>query len=86
MQAALLMAAAIGIDALGIRRGLKIEYFVLTDPLIIIAGMVLLDRMKDVALHRWAYRIGATLVVLHIGISQAEPIKMVLKRKGPENM
>jgi hypothetical protein len=86
LQAALLMAAAIGIDALGIRRGLKIEYFVLTDPLIIIAGMVLLDRMKDVALHRWAYPIGAALVVLHIGISQAEPIKMVLKRKGPENI
>lgn len=86
VQAALLMLSAIGIDALGIRRGLKVEYFILTDPLIIIAGMLLLDNMRDLRFHKWAYPIGVALVALHVGISQAEPVKYVLKRTGPENI
>ena len=32
IQALLLLLAAIGIDALGVRRGLKSEYFIFTDP------------------------------------------------------
>jgi hypothetical protein len=86
IQAAILMLAAIGIDALGVRRGLKVEYFIFTDPLIIIAGMVLLDRMADLCRSRWAYPIGAALVVLHIGISQAEPAKYALQRSGPNGV
>lgn len=86
LQAAMLMMSAIGIDALGIRRGLKVEYFILTDPLIIIAGMVLLDRMSDFRFHRWAYAIGATLIALHVGISQAEPVKSITRRAGPEGI
>jgi hypothetical protein len=84
IQALLLLLAAIGIDALGVRRGLKSEYFVFTDPLIILAGAILLDRMSDFRFHRWAYPIAATLVGLHIVISQAEPVKYALKRAGPE--
>jgi hypothetical protein len=84
IQAALLMLCAIGIDSLGIRRGLKAEYFIFTDPLIIIAGAILLDRLCDLRFHKWAYPIGATLVALHIGISQAEPIKLLTARRGPE--
>lgn len=86
LQAALLMLAAIGIDTLGVRRGLKVEYLVFTDPLIIIAGMILLDRLVDLRLARFAYPIGVTLLVLHVGISQAEPVKMALKRRGPEEV
>lgn len=86
IQAILLMLAAIGIDTLGVRRGLKVEYFVFTDPLIIIAGMILLDRLSDFRVSRFAYPIGVALLVLHVGISQAEPVKMALKRKGPEEV
>jgi hypothetical protein len=84
IQALLLLLAAIGIDALGVRRGLKSEYFVFTDPLIILAGAILLDRMRTFRFHKWAYPIAATLVGLHIVISQAEPVKYALKRAGPE--
>jgi hypothetical protein len=84
IQALLLLLAAVGIDALGVRRGLKSEYFVFTDPLIILAGAILLDRMSDFRFHKWAYPIAATLVGLHIVISQAEPVKYALKRAGPE--
>ncbi len=80
------MLSAIGIDSLGIRRGLKAEYFILTDPLIILAGMLLLERVSDLRFHKWTYPVGAALIVLHVGISQAEPAKLVLKRTGPENI
>lgn len=83
-QALLLLAAAIGIDALGVRRGLKSEYFVFTDPLIILAGAVLLDRMRSFCFHRWAWPVAATLVVLHLVVGQAEPVKYALKRAGPQ--
>src|SRR6202165_3224938 len=66
-QAALLMLCAIGIDSLGIRRGLKVEYFILTDPLIIIAGLVLLDRLTDLRFHKWSYPVGVALVSLAVG-------------------
>jgi hypothetical protein len=84
LQASILLLAAIGIDALGIRRGLKAEYFMFTDPLIIIAGTVLLDRLSDLRFAKWAYPIGAALIVAHVAVSQAEPIKHVMKRSGPE--
>jgi hypothetical protein len=84
IQALALLLAAIGIDALGVRRGLKSEYFVFTDPLIILAGAILLDRMRDLRSHKWAYPIAATLVGLHLVIGQAEPVKYALKRAGPE--
>jgi hypothetical protein len=86
LQAALLILAAIGVDALGVRRGLKSEYFILTDPLIILAGMILLDSLRDLRFNRWAYPIGAALVVLHVGVSQAEPVRLALKREGPESI
>lgn len=84
IQAALLLLSAIGIDALGVRRGLKAEYFILTDPLIILAGALLLERMNDLRWSKWAYPIGVALIVAHVAISQAEPVKHVMKRSGPE--
>jgi hypothetical protein len=84
LQALLLLLAAIGIDALGVRRGLKSEYFVFTDPLIILAGAILLDRMSSFRFHKWAYPIAATLVGLHLVVGQAEPVKYAFKRAGPE--
>jgi hypothetical protein len=84
MQAIVLVLAAVAIDALGVRRGLKSEYFVFTDPLIILAGAILLDRMSTFRFHKWAYPVAATLVGLHFVVGQAEPVKYALKRAGPE--
>ena len=78
------MAAAIGIDTLGVRRGLKIEYFIFTDPLIILAGAILLERLGELRFHKWAFPIAATLLGLHIAVGQAEPIKYAFKRSGQE--
>jgi hypothetical protein len=86
IQALLLLAAAAGIDALGVRRGLKSEYFIFTDPLIILAGALLLDRLTDLRFHKWAFPIAAVVFALQIVVSQAEPIKYALQRRGPESI
>ena len=85
-QALILLLSTIGIDALGVRRGLKVEYFIYTDPLIILAGAILLDTLCDLRFHKWTYGVGMTLFALHIAIGQAEPIKYAFKRTGPESI
>jgi hypothetical protein len=84
IQALMLLLTAIGIDALGVRRGLKSEYFIFTDPLIILSGAMLLDSLGDLRLHKWTYPVAAVLLGLHIAVGQAEPIKYAFMRRGPE--
>lgn len=84
IHALALLLAAIAIDALGVRRGLKSEYFIFTDPLIILAGAVLLDTLDDLRFHKWTYPIAMVLFGLHIAVGQAEPIKYAFMRRGPE--
>ncbi len=84
IQALVLLMAAIGIDALGVRRGLKSEYFIFTDPLIIIAGAILLDCLADLRFRKWTYAVVMVLFGLHIAVGQAEPVKYAFMRRGPE--
>ena len=86
IQALMLLLAAIGIDTLGVRRGLKSEYFIFTDPLIILAGAVLLDSLCDLRFRKWAYPVALVLFGLHIAIGQAEPIKYAFMRRGSESI
>jgi hypothetical protein len=86
IQALVLLLAAIGIDALGVRRGLKSEYFIFTDPLIILAGAILLDSLSDLRFRKWTYPVAMALFGLHIAVGQAEPIKYALMRRGPESI
>ena len=86
IQAFLLLTAAVGIDALGVRRGLKSEYFIFTDPLIILAGALLLDRLAGLCFHKWAFPIALVLFALQIVVGQAEPIKYAFMRRGPESI
>jgi hypothetical protein len=86
IQTLALLLAAIAIDALGVRRGLKAEYFIFTDPMIILAGAILLDRMPDLRFHQWAYPVATILFGLHIAVGQAEPIKYAFMRRGPESI
>jgi hypothetical protein len=86
LQASFLVCAVLVVDTLQASRALKQDYFNYTDPLIIIAGAVLLAKLTDLQNHRWTYPIGATLIALHVAFSQAEPIKhALLLRSGPES-
>jgi len=80
----MLLLGAIGIDLLNVRRGLKAEYFIFTDPLIILSGAILLDTLADLRLHKRAFAVLVTLLGLHIAVGQAEPIKYAFMRRGPE--
>ena len=73
-----------GVDTLGMARGLKQEYFILTDPLAIIAAALLIAKLTDLQRHRWTYPVGAALIVAHILVSQAEPVKHIFRTDGPE--
>jgi hypothetical protein len=86
IQALVLLLAAIGIDALGVRRGLKSEYFIFTDPLIILAGAILLDSLPDLRFRKWTYPVAMALFGLHVAVGQAEPIKYAFMRRGPESI
>src|SRR5262249_32870299 len=84
LQSLTLLLAAIWIDTLGVRRGLKSEYFIFTDPLIILAGAILLDRLTELRAARFTYPVGTILLVLHLVVGQAEPVKHALKVTGPQ--
>jgi len=84
VQALVLLLAAIGIDTLGVRRGLKSEYFIFTDPMIILAGAILLDSLGELRFHKWAAPVATVLFGLQIVVGQAEPIKYAFMRRGPE--
>jgi hypothetical protein len=86
IQALMLLLAAIGIDALGVRRGLKSEYFIFTDPLIILAGAILLDTLRELRFQKWTYAVGTVLFGITIAVGQAEPIKYAFMRRGPESI
>ena len=85
LQALMLLLAAVGIDVLNVRRGLKAEYFIFTDPLVILAGAILLDSIGDLRFHKRAFPILAILLGVHIAVGQAEPIKYAFKRTGPQS-
>ena len=84
VQALVVLLAAVGIDTLGVRRGLKSEYFIFTDPLIVLSGAVLLDCLNELRFRRWTYPVAMVLFGLHIAVGQAEPIKYAFMRRGPE--
>jgi hypothetical protein len=86
MQASFLICAVFAVDTFQAARALKQDYFNYTDPLIIIAGALLLAKLTDLQNHRWAYPIGAALIALHVAFSQAEPIKHAFfLRSGPDS-
>jgi hypothetical protein len=86
VQALALMLATLAIDMLGVRRGLKSEYFIFTDPLIVLAGAILLDRMRDLRFRKWTVPVALVLFGLHVTIGQAEPVKEAFKRTGPQSI
>ncbi|MEP7029752.1 MAG: hypothetical protein ABI830_02335 [Pseudolabrys sp.] len=85
LQAALLIGTVLGIDTLQAARALKQDYFNFTDPLIIIAAVLLIAKVTALRESRWTFPVGAVLIALHVAFSQAEPVKhALLMRAGPE--
>jgi hypothetical protein len=83
LQVAVMLAAALAIDLVGTMRGLKLEYFIITDPLVIIAAAWLLVQRPELQYHRWVYPIGLALVIATVAVGLAEPVKHSFKRNMP---
>jgi hypothetical protein len=81
---AVLMLTDWGVDLLDMGRRLQQGYFLFTDPLAIIAAALLIAGLKDLQQQRWTYPIGIALVVSHVIVSQAEPIKHALRSDSPQ--
>lgn len=84
LQAIALIVVAFGLDTLGMRRGLKAEYWIFTDPLIVIAGALLLKRFAGLRHHRLAFPAGLALIVATIGVGQSGPVRTALLRAPPQ--
>ncbi len=83
-QALALMAVVWAVDVVGTLRGLKLEYFIYTDPLVVIAAAWLLVHLSDLKTHRWAYAVGIAVFAVHLMLGQAGPVKHVFRKAGPE--
>lgn len=83
-QVLALMMVAWAVDVTSTLRGLKLEYFIHADPLIIIAAAWLLAHLPDLKTHRFAYAVAVGVVAVHVVLSQAAPLKHVLRKVGPE--
>ncbi|MEX0751909.1 MAG: hypothetical protein WD073_03170 [Xanthobacteraceae bacterium] len=81
--AAVVMLVVWGVDTIGTLRGLKNEYFLYTDPLVIVAAAMLLSQFADLRRHRWVFQAGVLLFLIHVFLSLAEPVKHTLMRRQP---
>jgi hypothetical protein len=82
-QVAVLMCVAWGMDAIYAVRSLQLQYYTLTDPLVIIAAAWLLAKLPALQAHQRAYQIGALLIAAHFALSQSEPVKHTFQSSKP---
>jgi hypothetical protein len=83
LQALLLIAAAWAIDSVFALRGLKDAYLAYTDPLLILAGALMLVANPGLMDSRRARAWGGALLVLSMLWAHVEPIKMTLSKRDP---
>lgn len=83
LQVMLLIGLGWAMDTLNSTRGLKLQYFILTDPLIILAAAILVAGFEPLRTHRYAFAVGIALLAVHVAISQAEPIKATFSKNKP---
>jgi hypothetical protein len=83
LQVGLMVLVVLGLDTLFTLRGLKLEYFAYSDPILIIAGALVLDRFPELFASLKAQRAGLAVMVVTILWAHASPMKAVLSRKDP---
>jgi hypothetical protein len=84
MQALVLIAVAFALDMLGMRRGLKAEYWIFSDPLIILAGALLIEHYSRFRNLRFAFPVAVALFAAHIIVSQSASARTALLRRPPQ--
>ena len=83
-QVGLLLLITWGLDTAFTLRGLKLEYFIYTDPLLIIAAALVAMRFANLEIPMRAQKAAACLFLLYLIWGQANPVKALLSHDGPE--
>jgi hypothetical protein len=84
LQVALLIVVAWGLDAVFSLRSLQTPYFAYTDPLLILAAVLVLAHLPDLQTRRWAQHAGIALLVIYVVWAHLEPVKAVLRHNRPQ--
>jgi hypothetical protein len=84
LRVVFLIGAVLAVDTVEAAHALRQDYFQFTDPLIVIAAVLLIAGLPELQQSRWTYPLGALLIALHVAFSQAEPVKHSFMRSGPE--
>jgi hypothetical protein len=82
-QVAVLMGVAWGMDTIYSVRSLEEQYFILTDPLVIIAAALLLTQVPSLQAHPRAYQIGVALIAAHLLVGLSGPVRQTLRSSKP---
>jgi hypothetical protein len=84
-QIGLLLLITWGLDTVFTLRGLKLEYFVYTDPILIIAAALVAARFPELQSSLRVQKIAVCVLALYIVWGHLEPVKPLLSRSGPQD-
>lgn len=84
LRVALLIVAAWGLDAVFSLRSLQTPYFAYTDPLLILAAVLVLAHLPELQARRWAQHAAIALLVIYVVWAHLEPAKAVLRHNTPQ--
>ena len=84
LQVGLLLLIVWGLDRMFTLRGLQLAYFVYTDPLLILAGVLVLAHLPDLQTRPWAQELGLGVLAFHVVWAHIEPVKKTFIQGEPE--
>jgi len=65
-------------------RSLQTQYFAYTDPLLILAAVLVLPHLPELQARRWAQHAAIALLVVTVVWAHLEPVKAVLRHNTPQ--
>jgi hypothetical protein len=84
LQVTVLIVTAWGLDTVFSLRSLQTPYFAYTDPLLILAAVLVLAHLPDLQARRWAQHAAIALLVVYVVWTHLEPVKAVLRHNTPQ--
>ncbi|MBV8752011.1 MAG: hypothetical protein JO328_04035 [Hyphomicrobiales bacterium] len=84
LRVAVLIVTAWGLDTVFSLRSLQTPYFAYTDPLLILAAVLVLAHLPDLQARRWAQHAAIALLVVYVVWAHLEPVKAVLRHNTPQ--
>jgi hypothetical protein len=83
-QVGLLLLITWGLDTAFTLRGLKLEYFIYTDPFLIIAAALVATRFANLEIPMRTQKVAVCLFLLYIIWGQAAPVKPLFSHSDPK--